>query len=326
MQFYQFDKVKLFEKPTPLQKLENFGRHHGFDNLYMKRDDSMLLGLGGNKLRNLEYWLAQAKKEGADLIIAAGGLQSNQCRLTAAACAKLNLNCRIYHNDQKPEKLEGNLLLNDLLGAQAVFLGAISEEERNIQVAQEVNRLREQGFRPYLIGDPALGALGYADSAFELVEQAQSLGLKFDHVFIVGAMNITATGFLYGTALLDAPFKVHVISVEYPLKIMEKKIEEIWLQLIELTGIEPQKHYSRFALLSDDTLGSGYAEPTAQSRAAIRSLAAREGIFLEQVYGGKTLAGLLEKAKLGEISGDQKICIFHTGGYGALFTQAEILQ
>lgn len=317
-----FETIELFEKPTPLQKLDNLGFHIGLPNLYLKRDDHMLLGLGGNKLRNLEYWLAQAKEQKADIVLAAGGLQSNQCRLTAAACAKLGLRCRIYHNALKPQVLEGNALLNHLLGAETYFWGPISEEERGIRVKEEAQVLSRQGFKPYIIGDSALGALGYAQAAQELALQNQKLSLGIHRVFIVGAMCVTATGFLYGTALLGAPFQVHVVSVEYPLTVMKEKIDELWRQIIAKTENQPALHYSQFTNFTDSTLGVGYAIPTKESLSAIKLLASQEGIFLEQVYGAKTLAALISQVKAGSIKENEKVCLFHTGGYGALFSQS----
>ncbi len=325
MHFENIEQIRLLEGPTPLQKIPRFGALIQLPELYIKRDDHMLLGLGGNKLRNLEFWVAEALKQNADTLVAAGGLQSNQCRLTAAAAAKVGLHCVLVHNDAQPPVPEGNGFLNYLLGAETVFLGKISEEERGQQVERILDRLKKQGRRPYLVGDAGLGALGYANAAEELVEQSLLLDQPINHVVIVGAMCVTAGGFLYGTALCNVPFHVHVISVEYPLEIMKNKIEQVWQKAIERTGEIPKMHYETFSTFYDTYLGEGYAIPTEEAWKAMKSLAHTEGIFLEQVYSAKTMASLIDLQRRGLLREEDRVCIIHTGGYGALFTQNQLL-
>ena len=325
MLFENIEKIRLLEGPTPLQKIPRFGASIHLPNLYIKRDDHMLLGLGGNKLRNLEFWLAEALKQKADLLVAAGGLQSNQCRLTAAAAAKVGMHCLLIHNDDQPAIPEGNGFLNYLLGAETIYLGKISEEERGKQVETILDHLKKQGRNPYLIGDIGLGALGYAKAAEELVEQSLLLEKPINHVIIVGAMCVTAGGFLYGTALCNAPYHVHVISVEYPMETMKSTIEKVWNKAIQQTGKIPELHYTAFSSFYDTYLGKEYAIPTEEAWKAMKSLAQMEGIFLEQVYAGKTCAGLIDLREKGILKREDRVCFIHTGGYGALFTQSEIL-
>lgn len=325
MHFENIEQIKLLEGPTPLQKIPRFGASIHLPNLYIKRDDHMLLGLGGNKLRNLEFWLAEALKQKADLLVAAGGLQSNQCRLTAAAAAKVGLQCLLIHNDDRPAVPEGNGFLNYLLGAETIYLGKISEEERGRQVETILDRLKKQGRRPYLIGDAGLGALGYANAAEELAQQSLLLERPINQVVIVGAMCVTAGGFLYGTSLCNAPYHVHVISVEYPLEIMKSAIEQVWQKAINRTGKIPELHYTAFSTFYDAYLGEDYAIPTEEAWKAMKSLAQLEGIFLEQVYSAKTMAGLIDLRRRGLLQEEDCVCIIHTGGYGALFTQNKLL-
>lgn len=322
----KFPRVRLMELPSPLQHLPRYGRLIGHDAIYVKRDDLLSLGMGGNKLRNLEFWMGEALTENADVIIAMGGLQSNQCRLTAAACAKLGLECVLVHNDNEPAIYQGNMLLNHLAGAKSVFLGPMDETERSRQASLIAGRLREEGRHPYIIGNPRIGALGYVNAALELHEQANRLGVDLKHVVIVGAMAPTCSGFLYGTALLGHPFHVHVISVEYEAEYLRSLIEDICSQVIDVTGIRPAVDVQDVMTIYDDYLGDGYAKPTAGSVQTVYDLAQTEGVFLENVYTSKTLWGLRQLVERGIIPEAEAVCFIHTGGCPALFSQAELFQ
>lgn len=326
MIFSKFPRVRLGNFPTPLEHLRRYGALAGHEQLYIKRDDVISLGMGGNKVRNLEFWLGEALAQGADVIIAAGGLQSNQCRLAAAAAAKLGLECILLHNGSRPDFYQGNMLLNHLVGAKSVFLGPVDEEERGKKTRELSEKLSREGKRPYVIGDPFLGALGYANAALELHQQADQMGVDLKHVVIVGAMAATATGFLYGTAILGNPFQVHVVSVEYPKNHLRGLIESIWAGAERLTGLTPSATLDTVATLYDEYLGGGYAVPTEGSRQAVYDLARTEGIFLENIYTSKTAWATRELIKSGAIPKTEAVCFFHTGGGPSLFAQAELFQ
>ena len=175
-----FPRVQLGFFPTPLQHLPRLGEMLGHDALYIKRDDLTGLSLGGNKTRSLEYLLGDAVHLGADTVVTAGGLQSNLCSLTAAACAKVGLKCVLVHNDLRPETLHGNMLVSHLFGAEPVFIGTLTEEQRALAVEEVAESLKSKGSRAYVIPNGAstpMGALGYLNAAFELSSQAQSLGI-----------------------------------------------------------------------------------------------------------------------------------------------------
>ena len=153
-------RVRLIEHPTALQRLPRIEVLTGHQSLWMKRDDAIPLGQGGNKLRSLEFWLGEATAQSCDIVLVAGKAVSNACRATAAAAAKLGLECLILHNDDEPVHDEGNLLLGRLYGATFEFLGPIDKDERAVQVEAAARRLRQQGRRPYVIGDKMVGAFG----------------------------------------------------------------------------------------------------------------------------------------------------------------------
>ncbi len=322
----KFPRVRLMDLPSPLHHLPRYGSMIDHDAVYIKRDDLLSLGMGGNKLRNLEFWLGEALAKQADVILAMGGLQSNQCRLTAAACAKLGLDCILVHNDHEPQLYQGNMLLNHLSGAKSVFLGPMDEEERSKQTALIANNLWSDGRHPYVIGKPHVGTLGYLNAALELHEQANQQGIDLRHVVIVGAMAATCTGFLYGAALLGHPFHVHVVSVEYEEAYLRSLIGGIYEQVVQLTGLRPAAPLPDVMTIYEDYLGDGYAKPTAESIQTVYDLARTEGIFLENVYTSKTLYCLSDLVGRGVIPRGEAVCFIHTGGGPALFAQAELFQ
>jgi 1-aminocyclopropane-1-carboxylate deaminase/D-cysteine desulfhydrase/L-cysteate sulfo-lyase len=327
--FAAFPRVTLGLWPTPLHKLQRLGLEAGHEELYIKRDDLSGIGLGGNKTRSLEFLLGDALAQGADVIITAGGLQSNLCALTAAACCKIGIDCILVHNDDKPERLEGNMLLNHIFGAHAVFLGKTDEGTRTLEMEHLAQGLRSQGRKPYIIHNGAstpLGSLGYANAAFELHDQCREKGLNIEHVGMVGAMGGTASGFVLGNALLGNPFQVHIISVEYPKGVLERIISDITYEGYKLISERCSADLALPRLTTNFTiyeeyLGEGYAMPTLLSRETLYKVPRKEGILLEDVYTSKTVGGFLDLIKRGIISPNEGACYIHTGGLGSLFAQ-----
>jgi 1-aminocyclopropane-1-carboxylate deaminase/D-cysteine desulfhydrase-like pyridoxal-dependent ACC family enzyme len=237
-------KLPLGHFPTPLSRLRSIKQHLGRDHLYLKRDDLTGVSLGGNKVRGLEYLLGEALSRRADVVITGGGLQSNLCSLTAAACAKAGLRCVLVHNDVRPEAgaIAGNMLLNKVFGAEEIFLGRVPEEERAAAMKKVAADLRAQGSVPYVIHNGAstpVGALGYVAAALELLVQSEAMELHLKHVTIVGAMGGTAAGLVFGAAALGAPFHVHVISVEYPEEELRQRIADLTADIENVLGLRP---------------------------------------------------------------------------------------
>lgn len=324
MLFSGIPRIRLLSEPTPLEKLNRIGELTGHPGVYVKRDDCMPLGLGGNKVRSLEFWLGEALDNDCDIIVVAGAHVSNQCRLAAAAAAKIGLECLILHSSDEPLRNEGNLLLNRLLGAEVRFIGPVSEEERAERAREVVRELEEQGRRPYLMAPPVTGALGYVAGALELHHQADAMDVDLRHVVIPGSMGPTEAGFLFGLALLGNPFTAHVVSIEYEKAELVERVEKIYAAVSEKLGITPAKDFREFTCFYDEYLGDGYDRPTPESLAAIRTFASREGVFLENTYSSKTFAGMLDLIKRGTIPAKEAVCCLHTGGVPALFGQADL--
>ena len=324
MIFSGIPRVGLLDGPTPLQRLHRIEALTRHDCLTVKRDDAMSLGLGGNKVRSLEFWLGDARAKGADVLLAAGNPRSNMCRLTAAAAAKLGFHCLILHNDHEPERDEGNLLLSRLFGAEFRFLGPIDEEARAQKVAEAAADLRAQGRNPYIVGDSVVGALGYVAAALELHQQAFEQGLDLRHILLSGSMGTTEAGFLFGCALLGGPFQVHLISVEFEPAELEARVAAIYAGIEERLALGSGVNYREWTHFDGRYLGAGYECPTPDSLSAIRCFASREGLLLENTYTSKPAAALLDLVTKGELPSDKGVCLLHTGGLPALFGQGPL--
>jgi 1-aminocyclopropane-1-carboxylate deaminase/D-cysteine desulfhydrase-like pyridoxal-dependent ACC family enzyme len=314
-----FPRIDLLQQPTPLEHMARIGTHTGHQQLWVKRDDCMPLAFGGNKVRSLEFWLGEALERGCDILVVAGAPASNQCRLTAAAAAKLGLDCLVLYTGTDPLPLHSNLLLTGMMGAQIQHLGPVGEEERGRLAQRALEELTASGRRPYLIGDPVIGGLGYARAAKELHEQAGARGLNLRHIVLPGSMGVTEAGMIVGAALLDLPWTFHLISVEYQAIELEARIRSILGRLCRLVGVEAKDDPLSRVRIHTDQLGAGYGVRTEASVQAGYLFAGLEALVLEQTYVAKTFAGLLSCVARHDIPSDEPACIVHTGGTPAIF-------
>lgn len=322
MSFNDIKRISLEKWPTPLHRLARYGDKIGHKALYIKRDDISLTGLGGNKLRKLEYWLAEAKEREVELVVVAGGCQSNLVRLTAAACAKTGIECLAIHNGEKPKIFEGNLLLVKLFGAKQIFIGNVSEAKRDVYVKDKIQELSADGLKSYYINEEEIGSLGYINCLLEIDNQMPEL----KDIVLVGAMGITASGFIYANKILAKKYNIHIISVEYKkeklVRILGEKLEYISKKVygVKIDEINALKLKNVFnAEVYDKWMGQGWGITTKNSLKAIIDLARLEGIIIEHVYNAKTFAGLNGLVDESVIKKDQPACIVHTGGAPAVF-------
>lgn len=316
-------RIHLLDGPTPLQRMARIESATGHRGLYVKRDDAMSLGMGGNKLRSLEYWLGEARAQGSDVLLVAGNPVSNQCRLTAAASAKCGLECVVVYNDDPPARDEGNLFLTRLFGADLRFIGPVDEAERERRVHEIRDEMAAAGREPYIVGEPVVGALGYVAAAMELHQQALEAGAALRHVVLPGSMGVTEAGFLFGCALLGGPFDVHLVSVEYGVDALHTRVDDLFHALAARTGATPAVGPGAFTHYYDAYLGEGYEIPTREALSAIRTFAAKEALLLETTYTSKTFAGLLDLIDKKVLPAGEPVCIIHTGGLPALFGQVD---
>jgi D-cysteine desulfhydrase len=311
--------------------MPRFGAAIGHDRLYIKRDDLTGLATGGNKARKLEYLLGEAREQGADVILTESFAQSNHCRQTAAACARLGLECVLVFASVEPEVYQANLLMDHLAGARLVFAGKVSLKERNRILNEEARKLKEAGRRPYVIplgGSVPRGGLAYVDATLELMRQCDEAGIDMRHIVICKGTGGTAAGIAAMSAILGKPFDLHAIAVEGDggLDLWREEIVSIAEDLLRMLGRKPQVPVLDTFTLYGDYLGDGYARSTKECVDAIKMLARTEGVFLGPVHGGKGVAGLIDLVRRGVIPASEDALFWHTGGVTEIFVEPELFQ
>lgn len=287
--------------------------------MFVKRDDAMALGMGGNKLRSLEFWAGEALDRGCDTLVVGGQAVSNQCRLTAATAAKLGLDCIVLHNDDPPERLDGNSLLSHLYGATTRYLGPVTEEEREEAVGTFAEELRRSGKRPYIVGEPVLGAVGYVVAAEELLRQCATAIDDLQHIVIPGSMGPTEAGLTYGLLAGGFAGQVHIISVEYDALELTGRVLKIFEGMERLLG-ELATDPATIWRFDDNFLAPGYGTLNNAAADAMQRFAASEAILLEPTYTAKPFAALISMIETGVIAPESSVCALHTGGLPTLFS------
>jgi D-cysteine desulfhydrase family pyridoxal phosphate-dependent enzyme len=311
----EYPRVRLALTPTPLQHLRRLSDHTGVD-FWLKRDDlSGDIGLGGNKVRKLEYLLGQAVADGATHVLTTGGPQSNHARATAAAAARLGLRCVLVLAGRDPGTREGNLLLDRLFGADVRFPGAITPQDQALALDAAAAELAAGGARPYVIpvgGSTPLGVLGSYESYAELAAQLPG------DAWVCAATGSGGThaGLILGSLLHGRAVRVQGFSVWQP----ESALEPLTRDLVRQTG----------AMLGHDLgeipvhVDAGYVAPrygkaSPAGLEAIRLVAELEGVVLDHVYTAKAMAGLLDYIRRGLIPAGERVVFIHTGGAPAIF-------
>jgi 1-aminocyclopropane-1-carboxylate deaminase/D-cysteine desulfhydrase-like pyridoxal-dependent ACC family enzyme len=288
--------------------------------LYCKRDDMTGFGFGGNKSRKLEYLIGEAKKQGCDTLVTTGGVQSNFCRLTAAAGALAGMEVHLVLGGGRPVESTGNVLLDEILGARMYYLESPDWNEweaESERVAHDLERSGRKVFRMPIGGSVPLGVAGYATVFTELMRDQERLNTAFDHIIHASASGGTQAGLVVGKELTGWPGKVSGVSVAMGRKTLEEKVHELARESASLLGGQVDR---QSILVDDGFIGDGYAIRTADGERAIELFARREGIFLDHVYTGKAAGALLTRLEKGELSG-QKVVFIHTGGQAELFAR-----
>jgi D-cysteine desulfhydrase family pyridoxal phosphate-dependent enzyme len=301
--------------PTPIETLPRLSEALGGPRLLIKRDDQTGLAFGGNKTRKLEFLLAEAREQDARTLISGGALQSNHCRQTAAAAGRFGFKCILVLTGEKPKQPSANLLLDELFGAEIIYVADRKDRDRILQ--ETFDRAEREQMKPYLVpygGSNATGALGYAFAMKELMEQ----NCRADWVVFATSSGGTHAGLLLGQRVFGYKGKLLGISVDE---------SEEWLK----------EHVSEFASLASERLGkrieftpdevfananycsAGYGVLTEQEREAIRLFTTCEGLLLDPVYTGRAAAGMIDLIRKGFFKKDETVLFLHTGGQPALF-------
>jgi len=314
MSLTEIPRLSLGLFPTPIHRLDNISCELGID-LWIKRDDLTGLGLGGNKVRKLEFLLAEAKAQGAEIVFTTGGAQSNHAMLTAAAANRLGMTPVLILKKRGVTACKGNQLLEKLLGAEVIFL----DTDDYAEIYAEMDRIGAERGRPYYKipcgGSNALGSLGYVACAREIAQQ----GMHFDHIVCAEGSGGTMAGMALGAKLYLPGTKVHGMMVDTDP--FDEITPRLMREAADLLGEKVNITTDDYALR--DQCGPGYAIPSADGNAAVRLMAEKEGIFLDPVYTGKAFAGLIAMAREGAFREEEKVLFLHTGGAGGLFAISE---
>ncbi len=323
-----FPRVRLTHLPTPLEEAPRFSASLGGPRIFLKRDDTTSLALGGNKARKLEFLMGDAVSRGCDYVITCGGPQSNHARMTAAAARKCGMQPVLVLDGRDPGHRLGNLLLDTLLGAQLVF----SQERSAESVMEEVReRLEHQGHRPYVVplgGSNALGTLGYVLCAFEIAEACKTQGVRPKALYVAAGSMGTVAGLVLGKLLSGAAFDVIGVGVSPDAhKKMARGVDLVLeaaslMKAGPLSRDEAEPHVSVF----DGFVGEGYGVPTQAGLDAISLLARTEGVLADPVYTGKALSGLFAHINAGQYRKDETVVFLHTGGAPADFAYGDYFR
>lgn len=316
---HQFPRLELLGAPTPLEHLPRLSDYLGRD-IFIKRDDVTPVALGGNKLRKLEFLAADALREGADVLLTAGAIQSNHVRQTAAVAARLGLKCvALLENPiatTAPNYLHnGNRLLLDLMDAEVIMVESLHDPLA--QLEEQATRLEAQGFRPYIVpvgGSNALGALGYVECAQEIAHQSEGV-VDFAAVVVASGSAGTHAGLAVGLEQLLPETELVGVTVSRTVNAQQPVVERIRESLAEKLALQTRAPVT----LWDDYFAPRYGEPNEEGMEAVKLLARLEGILLDPVYTGKAMAGLIDGISQQRFRREGPLLFIHTGGAPALF-------
>jgi L-cysteate sulfo-lyase len=322
-----FPRLRLAHLPTPLEPLPNLTRELNGPEIWIKRDDCTGLSTGGNKTRKLEFLMAEAIDQSADIVLTQGATQSNHARQTAASAARLGLDCHILLEDRTGKTdadytRNGNVLLDALHGATIERHPA--HPDMNGEMERVAKRMRAEGRKPYTIpggGSNPTGALGYVNAALELVTQANDLGLRIDHVVHATGSAGTQAGLAAGLQGINAGVALLGIGVRAPKETQEDNVFQLACATADKLGLADVIRREQITA-NCDYVGAGYGFPASSTIEAIGMLARLEGILLDPVYSGKGMAGLIDLIRKGAFKKGENVVFIHTGGSAALFGYA----
>lgn len=324
MHLSRFPRLRHAHLPTALERMDRLSAELGGPELWIKRDDCTGLSTGGNKTRKLEFLMAEAQAQGADLVITQGATQSNHARQTAAYAAKLGMACHILLEDRTGSndpsyKHNGNVFLDLLHGATTETRpGGVDMQAEMDAIA---GQRRAEGRNVYVIpggGSNPTGALGYVNCALELVNDANDRGMVIDHVVHATGSAGTQAGLIVGLKALNSGIPLLGIGVRAPKPKQEENVFKLAVATAEKLGC-PGVVKREDVVANTDYVGDGYGIPTQGGLEAIEMFARLEGILLDPVYTGKGAAGMIDLIRKGVFRENERIVFVHTGGSAALF-------
>ena len=327
----RFPRVSLAHLPTPMEHLPRLSKHLDGPEIYVKRDDCTGLGTGGNKTRKLEFLIADAQMKKANVVITQGAVQSNHARQTAAAAAKVGMQCELIFEKRVTDASDaylksGNVFLDQLFGAniREVEKGSDMNEEMN----KVANELTQKGSTPYIIpggGSNPIGALGYVDCVLEIITQANQQNIEIDCIVHATGSAGTQAGLIVGAKAMNSNIPILGIGVNVSQKLQEEKVYQLACETAEYMGL-PGIIDREDVVANCDYVGEGYGISTKSMNAAILTLARYVGLLFDPVYSGKGLAGMLDLIKKDYFQGQKNIIFIHTGGSVGLFAYHDLLK
>ncbi len=313
-------RISIAQLPTPVHHFPRLSGKYGIE-LFIKRDDLTESVASGNKLRKMEYVLYDAKEQGADTLITCGGIQSNHCRAVAWIAAKEGLDCILLLRGEPPDSLQGNLLINRILGAEPRFYSK-EEFENIVELARMVCfEVVQNGKKPYYIpmgASTATGSLGYVNMIKELADEGRS----FDHIYCALGSGGTLAGILLGCRHFDFPGKVHGIAVCDDISYFVNELNRIQQEFKIKYSLEVDFSNSD-QFMDDRYVGIGYAMNTKEELQTMAEFAQAEGLILDPVYSLKAFIGMIDHVKQGIIKPGEKVLFLHTGGHFGIFPKSE---
>jgi len=324
MHLARFPRVHLAHLPTPLERMDRLSEVLGGPEIWIKRDDCTGMSSGGNKTRKLEFLMAEAQAEGADMVMTQGATQSNHARQTAAFAARLGMDCHILLEDrtgyQDPDYTQnGNVLLDHLHGATTHLHPGGTDMPAAMEAAAEAERAK--GRTVYVIpggGSNPTGALGYVNCALELLGQVNERGLVIDRLVHATGSSGTQAGLVAGMCALNAGIPVLGIGTRAPQEKQEQMVYDLACRTAEKLGC-PGVVKREDVVADTNYVGAGYGLPREDTLEAIRMFAELEGILLDPVYSGKGAAGLIDWCRKGRFKQGERVVFLHTGGSVGLF-------
>jgi 1-aminocyclopropane-1-carboxylate deaminase/D-cysteine desulfhydrase-like pyridoxal-dependent ACC family enzyme len=324
-------RFPLAHLPTPLERLARFSRALGGPEVYIKRDDCTGLAFGGNKTRHNEFLIGDALERGAKMFVWGAGVQSNNCRQTAAACAKAGLDCHLLLGRGKiadgPDTVQGNLLLDHLVGASYDIVNEPVGAALDLKIDAAADAFRRRGRRVYAWDRDhvkPLAAIGYVLCLVEIVEQTAAAGFVPDAVYL-SSSGSTGSGVAIAARALGHRFPVrNICPIQWEWD-TAADMARIANQTAGLLGIDSHLEPEEIDL-TFEYIGPGYGIVSPGALEAIALLARTEGILLDPIYSGKSMAGLIDDIRHGRVGNGQKVVFIHTGGTPALFAYNSVLS
>lgn len=313
-------RVPLAHLPTRIEYLPRISQVLGGPQIFCKRDDQTGLGFGGNKTRKLEYLLGDALQHNARTLISMGAIQSNHCRQVAALAARAGLDCILVLSGKPPEIATGNLLLDDLFGAQVVWA---ERETRQHLLEDTVKSAANSGRAPYMIpygGSNVVGMMGYYDAIKELRDEEEREGFNFDWIVTASSSGGTQAGMVLGKQVWQFKGQILGIAIEGTSEELGSTVANLIMENIALNDWGVQFDPD-LILVNDHYTGKGYGIMGDPEIEAIRMFASLEGLLLDPVYTGRAAAGLIDLVRKGFFNSQEKVLFWHTGGTPALFAE-----